>query len=590
MAVCNDKACEAILCGDCKDLIPSMCGDRVPNIVEGSCSAIRFEGVGDVSINQGECIDLTEGVHAYDGNGSEIEYTVTPSEIPCCGVGEYEVKYSAVGIGNKMLPSFCTNAFMLMLSDCGMDTKSVLRKIIVNAIVSPIISGIDTVCIGTDTLFNPMSGVSAVDGNGNTLEVDHNGIYDQVASGSIASFESVGGNIKSLIASIEPVQSGTGTPSPDNVRPISGHDSVVVNRTGKNLIDLKSLLLSTGTYVDGVLTDSVTNLYRAFKGDSISNSLLPMPIHGQLAISAKAYTDGNAGTDGNGLMFVAKYTDGTIQYLIPFPNVTSSAVYQSAVTNASKEIASIGIGFGKYGANIWHISELQIELGSTATAYEPYAGQTYTTDLGRTVYGGSLDVVSGVLTVDRAMVVLDGSSDEVWRDYTRYNGFFIQVPSMKKGTLLQSGIANSFPTLTAFGTQVGIAFGSGTNDIIYVLNVTGSIDGVTDNASWRTYLAQNPLQVCYELASPQTYQLTPQQVTALLGDNAVWADTGDVAVTYPIEMPDGAFTFPTDGAYEITYHAEDECGNETTETRLIVVGSENSVCEARVCCASTEEC
>ena len=84
MAVCNDKVCEAVLCGDCKDLIPSMCGNRVPNFVDGSCFIIRFEGVDDLSINQGECIDLTEGVHAYDGDGNEIDFTVTPSEIGCC--------------------------------------------------------------------------------------------------------------------------------------------------------------------------------------------------------------------------------------------------------------------------------------------------------------------------------------------------------------------------------------------------------------------------------------------------------------------------------------------------------------------------
>lgn len=131
MAVCNNKARKAVLCGDFKDLIPSMCGNRAPNIVEGSCSAIRFEGVDDVSINQGECIDLTEGVHAYDGNGNEIEYTVTPSEIPCCETGEYEVYYSATGIGDTMLPSFCTNASMLAISDCGMATARVKRTITV---------------------------------------------------------------------------------------------------------------------------------------------------------------------------------------------------------------------------------------------------------------------------------------------------------------------------------------------------------------------------------------------------------------------------------------------------------------------------
>jgi len=36
----------------------------------------------------------------------------------------------------------------------------------------------------------------------------------------------------------------------------------------------------------------------------------------------------------------------------------------------------------------------------------------------------------------------------------------------------------------------------------------------------------------YELATPQTYQLTPQQISTLIGNNTVFVDTGDISVTY----------------------------------------------------------
>lgn len=49
---------------------------------------------------------------------------------------------------------------------------------------------------------------------------------------------------------------------------------------------------------------------------------------------------------------------------------------------------------------------------------------------------------------------------------------------------------------------------------------------------WRTWLASNPLQLCYELATPVTYHLTPQEVDTLLGVNNVWADTGDTTAEY----------------------------------------------------------
>lgn len=56
----------------------------------------------------------------------------------------------------------------------------------------------------------------------------------------------------------------------------------------------------------------------------------------------------------------------------------------------------------------------QLELDSTATAYEPYSGQTYDitfpTEAG-TVYGGTLDAPKGELVVDRAMVIVSASTD-----------------------------------------------------------------------------------------------------------------------------------------------------------------------------------
>ena len=44
--------------------------------------------------------------------------------------------------------------------------------------------------------------------------------------------------------------------------------------------------------------------------------------------------------------------------------------------------------------------------------------------------------------------------------------------------------------------------------------------------------AMSGVQLCYELATPTTIQLTTQQIDSLLGRNSVWADSGDVTVEY----------------------------------------------------------
>ena len=51
---------------------------------------------------------------------------------------------------------------------------------------------------------------------------------------------------------------------------------------------------------------------------------------------------------------------------------------------------------------------------------------------------------------------------------------------------------------------------------------------------FKNYLETNNLviQVVAKLATPQTYQLTPTEVLALLGNNNVFSDTGDTEVTY----------------------------------------------------------
>jgi hypothetical protein len=40
------------------------------------------------------------------------------------------------------------------------------------------------------------------------------------------------------------------------------------------------------------------------------------------------------------------------------------------------------------------------------------------------------------------------------------------------------------------------------------------------------------VQLCYELATPITYQLTPQEVATLLGSNRVWSDAGYISLVY----------------------------------------------------------
>lgn len=108
-----------------------------------------FEGVESATITQGTDFDIEEGVRATNNKGQELEWSVSPSELDTCEVGTHTFTYHASGIGDAV------------------------RTITITAISDPTISGVgSTLNAEPGVAFDPLDGVSAVDGNGNTLTVN----------------------------------------------------------------------------------------------------------------------------------------------------------------------------------------------------------------------------------------------------------------------------------------------------------------------------------------------------------------------------------------------------------------------------------
>lgn len=132
-------------------LIPSICGKNKINLPQFCADMPYFKGVTDETINQGTAFDLLEGVQAFDPNGNEIPFDVTPSEIESCEVGTQVFTYTTEGLSKD-------------------------RTITVVEIANPTISGVPstTLEVGVGDTFDPLDGVTAVDGNGNTVAVTVN--------------------------------------------------------------------------------------------------------------------------------------------------------------------------------------------------------------------------------------------------------------------------------------------------------------------------------------------------------------------------------------------------------------------------------
>ena len=186
-------------------------------------------------------------------------------------------------------------------------------------------------------------------------------------------------------------------------------------------------------------------------------------------------------------------------------------------------------------------TEVETVVSPTTDAED---GTTYTTNLGRTVYGGTLDVVSGELVVDRAMVTLDGTQNISivnWRPTSSGVGW-VYPYSLTNNKIERSDanmpklVSDSLPTITygtAYqGTSVGVTTLATTGTTSsYGLVVRTADTSLTTASAINAYLSSNPITVCYELATPQTYQLTAQQIELLIGTNNIWSD-GDVTVEY----------------------------------------------------------
>jgi hypothetical protein len=140
-----------------------------------------------------------------------------------------------------------------------------------------------------------------------------------------------------------------------------------------------------------------------------------------------------------------------------------------------------------------------------------------------TVYGGSLDVLTGMLTVDKAMITAD------------------ELYSFGSGNLTYGRVVlpNALPTASVSTDYVTSKF---LVDKSAAENTTRRVSGYAyfyfPAGTTREYAESvvNGTQIVYPVADPITYQLTPHEVKSLLGQNNIYANTGDTSVEYHADI------------------------------------------------------
>lgn len=232
------------------------------------------------------------------------------------------------------------------------------------------------------------------------------------------------------------------------------------------------------------------------------------------------------------------YTDGTHTDLTYGSSISADTVYTAViVTTSGKSVDRLETQFASGTAYFYYEDCGVFEGVLTADDFVPYTGASYHFDFPSTVYGGTWDAVSGTLTIDRAMVDLGTLT---WVYYAPSGDIIYPYMQSSVPSDCTSQIATSLPA--SFIASAFRTVGSGyvgkqeyDNTIAQGRRVLFVASGLyADEASFRSAL--NGVQLCYELAEPQVYHLTPQEVLTLLGTNNVWSDAGEIAVTYKADV------------------------------------------------------
>ena len=381
-------------------------------------------------------------------------------------------------------------------------------------------SGTFTVSIDTPTLGEATVVNNACDGY---ISVTSNlsGEYGGSGSGEIVSFETDSENVfTKLQVDLEPVQD------------LNGYDKPWVGGAGKNKWDEQwenGRIGTTGENQSG-------NGIRSKNYISVSPSTQYHGVSGTYTGASSItvfYYDTNKDFISleNKFGMSVNFTTPNNCYYMRFNIMTSVAItiynhdiainYPSTVTTYSPY------------SNICPISghdEVDVTVSPTTDAED---GTTYNTPLGQTVYGGTLDLVSGKLVVTHKMLTITGDTI-IWVTPT---GDWIGAQCLQARNDMKTGrifglLNNRFDSSEGYVTTRWNLYA--VDGTIYIcMNKTIVGDNITSVNNW---FANNPTQVVYPLATPLTYQLTPQQIETLVGQNNVWSEQGDVEVTYNIPI------------------------------------------------------
>ena len=337
----------------------------------------------------------------------------------------------------------------------------------------------------------------------------------------------------------------------ENIRPISGREAVSVERCGVNLLDVSRVAENKGCTVDGSTIHVVDT-----SGWGASYILLARKYPAgtyTIQIDADAAEHGRfllRGYDANGNIVDASILPYTVGYdttynvyykstlLYPYKPSGTHKVLTFTVQGAAYFQVGLAAGISPNETSA-DLKNFALVPGSTPpTTYTPYHGDTLALALPSTIYGGTVDAVTGDGEHKWGLATFDGS--EAWtigglaadkRDWYYVSPKIVDAinDSPKSG----NEICSHYPHYDVANNNTG----KGCALVWSAFRVRWG-DIIPENTdAWKSYLAAQyaagtPVQIAYKLVTPTPIHATgAQPVPALAGCNTVLTDADSATVT-----------------------------------------------------------
>ena len=324
-------------------------------------------------------------------------------------------------------------------------------------------------------------------------EVDEiiEGLYPvSTAGGSLANFTtSLALPLVAMSAEIVAQQAGSGTPTPNNQRAISGWDNINIYHEGNNFIDTSTLALRD--------VDANHNQRASYA---------------PFLLSAGTYALHVTFSDSASQIYVQNANDYTV---IANNNKDFTFTLNTATTVMVRTTYSTTSG-------------AQSAISSIALRQRI---DTKTIALGQTVYGGVLDAKNGKLIITH---VCEELGSLTWGSGTGGVSRFVANPTYTAktptvATIQADVISDIFKTVSSRTIYDGV------DDYEIAIHTNGTIwvrdTDYSDKDAFKTAMANH--YVVYELATPQEITgLTPANFTTIAGEQNIFADSGDISVSF----------------------------------------------------------